>query len=89
LTSFPLLLAISIYERQSKRAGTVTFYDTITSVTERVFDTLPRSLKRLSELDIGQYLSELGSLGHLAIFEGLAGANADIDAVSDPCMRWT
>lgn len=50
LTSFPILLVISFYERQSKRAGTVTLYDTI---TERVFDTLPRSLKRLSELVFG------------------------------------
>jgi len=63
LTSFPILLAISFYERQSKKAGTVTFYATIGHVTERIFDSLPRSLKRLS------------------IFEGLAGADADIDAV--------
>ncbi|KIM44732.1 hypothetical protein M413DRAFT_442685 [Hebeloma cylindrosporum] len=63
LTSFPILLAISFYERQSKLAGTITLYDTIVHVAEKVFDTLPRSLKRMT------------------FFEGLAGAEADIDAV--------
>ncbi|KAG6813886.1 hypothetical protein H0H92_006293 [Tricholoma furcatifolium] len=48
ITSFPILLAISIYERQSKKTGATNFYETITAVAERVFDTLPRSLKRLT-----------------------------------------
>ena len=30
-------------------AGTIGFYDTIAHVAEKVFDTLPRSLKRMSE----------------------------------------
>ncbi|KAF8966304.1 hypothetical protein BDZ97DRAFT_1808888 [Flammula alnicola] len=64
LTSFPILLAISIYERQSKIAGTITFYETVAHVAEKVFDSLPRSLTRMN------------------FFEGLAGAEADIDAVS-------
>ncbi|KAF8906298.1 hypothetical protein CPB84DRAFT_1726501 [Gymnopilus junonius] len=63
LTSFPILVVISLYERQSKRAGTLTFYDTVSNVAERIIDTLPRSLKRMT------------------FFEGLAGADADIDAV--------
>ncbi|KAF9530419.1 hypothetical protein CPB83DRAFT_850884 [Crepidotus variabilis] len=65
LTSFPVLLSISLYERQLKRAGTVNFYDTVIHVAEKVFDTLPRSLKRMT------------------LFEGLAGAEADIHAVFD------
>ncbi|KAF8239383.1 receptor-activated Ca2+-permeable cation channel [Tricholoma matsutake] len=48
LTSFPLLLLIALYERQSKQSGTTTFYDTIGAVAEKVFDTLPRHLKRLT-----------------------------------------
>jgi hypothetical protein len=48
LTSFPILLAISFYERQSKLAGTITIYDTVVHIAEKVFDTLPRSLKRMS-----------------------------------------
>ncbi|KAF9482552.1 hypothetical protein BDN70DRAFT_874905 [Pholiota conissans] len=63
LTSFPILIGISFYERQSKIAGTLTFYDTVAHMAEKVFDTLPRSLKRMT------------------IFEGLAGAEADIDVI--------
>jgi hypothetical protein len=81
LTSFPLLLSISFYERQSKHGGTVTIYDTITHVAERIFDTLPRSLKRMSK--ISSVLLRFVFIHHnsSAIFEGLAGADADIDAV--------
>lgn len=50
LTSFPLLLAIAWYERQSKRSNSTGFYETISAVAETVFDTLPRHLKRLSTL---------------------------------------
>ncbi|KDR80736.1 hypothetical protein GALMADRAFT_241168 [Galerina marginata CBS 339.88] len=48
LTSFPILLAISFYERQSKLAGTITLYDTVIHVAEKVFDTLPRTFKRMT-----------------------------------------
>jgi len=47
-TNFPILLIIAWYERQSKKNGSFGFYDTITSAAEKVFDTLPRSLKRMS-----------------------------------------
>lgn len=47
-TSFPILLCIAWYERQAKRAGSITFYETVSAAAEKVFDTLPRSLKRLS-----------------------------------------
>ncbi|KAI0084442.1 hypothetical protein BDY19DRAFT_987498 [Irpex rosettiformis] len=63
LTSFPILLLIALYERQAKRTGALTFYETVSAAAEKVFDTLPRGLKRLS------------------LFEGLAGADADIDAI--------
>lgn len=63
LTSFPVLLSISLYERQAKMAGTIGFYETVAHVAEKVFDTLPRSLKRMT------------------FFEGLAGSEADIDAI--------
>ncbi|THH32452.1 hypothetical protein EUX98_g1732 [Antrodiella citrinella] len=48
LTSFPILLLIAVYERQAKRSGSITFYETMTSAAEKVFDTLPRNLKRLT-----------------------------------------
>jgi len=48
ITSFPVLLLIALYERQSKKSGTTGFYDTITAAAEKVIDTLPRHLKRLS-----------------------------------------
>ncbi|KAF8653547.1 hypothetical protein AX16_003910 [Volvariella volvacea WC 439] len=48
LTSFPVLLLIAAYERQSKKSGTIGFYDTLGAVAERVFDTLPRGIKRLT-----------------------------------------
>ncbi|KAL0953781.1 hypothetical protein HGRIS_004965 [Hohenbuehelia grisea] len=62
-TSFPVLLIIAFYERQAKKTGSVGFYDTFSATAERVFETLPRHLKRMT------------------FFEGLAGADADIDAV--------
>ncbi|CCM01811.1 uncharacterized protein FIBRA_03879 [Fibroporia radiculosa] len=48
LTSFPLLLLIAWYERQAKRSGAFTFYETISSVMDKALDTLPRTLKRMS-----------------------------------------
>ncbi|KAF9466080.1 receptor-activated Ca2+-permeable cation channel [Collybia nuda] len=47
-TSFPILILIALYERQSKISGTTNFYDTMSAVLEKVFDTLPRNLKRMS-----------------------------------------
>ncbi|KAG2136259.1 hypothetical protein BD769DRAFT_1439794 [Suillus cothurnatus] len=47
-TNFPILLIIALYERQSKKTGSNGFYETITSAAEKVFDTLPRPLKRMS-----------------------------------------
>lgn len=44
-TNFPILLIIALYERQSKKTGSNGFYETITSVAEKV---LPRQLKRMS-----------------------------------------
>ncbi|KAF9006151.1 hypothetical protein BDQ17DRAFT_1389716 [Cyathus striatus] len=66
LTSFPILLFIALYERQSKTAGTASFSETVGHMAEKVFDLLPRSIKRMCTL---------------AFFEGLAGSDADIDAI--------
>lgn len=79
-TNFPLLLLIALYERQAKKAGTTNFYDTVSNMAEKVFDTLPRSLKRMSKYAIALTLFKRSHL-HLAIFEGLAGSGGDIDAV--------
>lgn len=72
---------IALYERQSKQSGTTTFYDTMGAVAEKVFDTLPRHLKRLSE----HHLSGVLLLTHENItpgfFEGLVGPDSDISAV--------
>ena len=48
LTSFPILLCIALYERQAKRTGSFTFYETVSAAAEKIFDTLPRHLKRMS-----------------------------------------
>ncbi|KAI0351934.1 hypothetical protein OH77DRAFT_843965 [Trametes cingulata] len=48
LTSFPILLGIAWYERQAKLSGSFTFYETVSSAAEKLFDTLPRHLKRLT-----------------------------------------
>ncbi|KAH7908924.1 hypothetical protein BJ138DRAFT_1181397 [Hygrophoropsis aurantiaca] len=59
-TNFPVLLAIAWYERQSKKSGSMGFYDTVTSVAEKIFDTLPRPLKRLSLFEgLGGYNSDI------------------------------
>lgn len=83
MTSFPVLLLIALYERQSKNSGTTNFYDTVSAVAERAFDTLPRHLKRLSAFNS---LTLRSRVTHLppAFFEGLAGPGGDIDAVLCP-----
>ncbi|KZT71972.1 hypothetical protein DAEQUDRAFT_723607 [Daedalea quercina L-15889] len=48
LTSFPVLLLIAWYERQAKQTGTFTFSETMSKAADRVFDTLPRSIKRMT-----------------------------------------
>ncbi|KAG6844774.1 hypothetical protein H0H87_003892 [Tephrocybe sp. NHM501043] len=50
ITSFPILLLISAYERQSKKNGTANFYETVGAVAEKVFDALPRQLKKMSKI---------------------------------------
>ncbi|KAI5118687.1 hypothetical protein M0805_003624 [Coniferiporia weirii] len=47
-TSFPVLLAIAYYERHSKHIHATTFTETVTATAERVMETLPRSIKRLT-----------------------------------------
>ncbi|KAJ7890538.1 receptor-activated Ca2+-permeable cation channel [Mycena olivaceomarginata] len=48
ITSFPILLMISLYERQAKKNGTTNIYETLTVVTERMLETLPRRFKLLN-----------------------------------------
>ncbi|KAH9840257.1 uncharacterized protein C8Q71DRAFT_483332 [Rhodofomes roseus] len=48
LTSFPILLFIAWYERQAKQTGTFTFSETMSKAADKVFDTLPRSIKRMT-----------------------------------------
>lgn len=43
-----ILLMISWYERYAKKAGTGSFYDTFVHAAEKLFDSLPRPLKRVS-----------------------------------------
>ncbi|KAH0836725.1 hypothetical protein J3R83DRAFT_8454 [Lanmaoa asiatica] len=54
VTNFPILLVIAWYERESqRRSASLGFYETITSVFEKVVDTLPRPLKRMcADIDI-------------------------------------
>ncbi|KAF8892277.1 hypothetical protein BD779DRAFT_1670602 [Infundibulicybe gibba] len=48
ITSFPILLIIALYERQAKKNGTTSLYETLSVAAEKVFDTLPRQLKRMT-----------------------------------------
>ncbi|KAG6889749.1 hypothetical protein C0992_004267 [Termitomyces sp. T32_za158] len=50
ITSFPILLLISLYERQSKRSGTTSFHETIAAITDKILDALPRQLRRMKGL---------------------------------------
>ena len=54
-TSFPILLLIAMYERQAKQTGALTFYETVSAAAEKVFDTLPRGLKRMCMSCEGSY----------------------------------
>ncbi|KAH6915984.1 hypothetical protein BKA70DRAFT_1418899 [Coprinopsis sp. MPI-PUGE-AT-0042] len=67
LTNFPLLLLISFYERQSQAAGSVGFSETVGFLAERVYDTLPRKVKKFVLFE--------------GLFEGFAGSGNDIDAI--------
>lgn len=49
VTNFPILLLIALYERQTKKAGTTSFYDTLCHMGEKVICVLPRPLTRLCE----------------------------------------
>ncbi|KAF5387405.1 hypothetical protein D9757_005757 [Collybiopsis confluens] len=48
ITNLPTLLLIALYERQAKQNGTTGFYETFFAVIEKVYDSFPRNLKRLS-----------------------------------------
>ncbi|KAI9456933.1 hypothetical protein HD554DRAFT_2317452 [Boletus coccyginus] len=48
VTNFPILLVIAWYERQAKKTASLGFYETISSVFEKVIEALPRQLKRMS-----------------------------------------
>ncbi|KAL4248089.1 Transient receptor potential calcium channel [Abortiporus biennis] len=50
-TSFPILLFIALYERQAKKSGATNFYETVSYAAEKLYDTLPRGLKRLALFD--------------------------------------
>jgi hypothetical protein len=54
------------------------------AAADKVYDTLPRPLKRLSALNVVMRARSflIIPLNFAAFFEGLAGADADIDAVS-------
>lgn len=78
------MLLIAVYERQAKQSGALTFYETVSSATEKIFDALPRWLKRMCWSYFQCYARDLYSDSlslFTAFFEGLAGSEADIDAV--------
>ncbi|QRW16901.1 hypothetical protein RhiXN_04903 [Rhizoctonia solani] len=64
ITGFPILLAISFYERQKAAAEAESMFEKVTNVAER-FVTLPRRLKRMTLFE-----GAVGSSGNVqAIFE--------------------
>ncbi|KDQ61736.1 hypothetical protein JAAARDRAFT_520251 [Jaapia argillacea MUCL 33604] len=64
LTNFPILLLIALYERQSKSTGSITFYDTLSAAAEKMFDSLPRGIKRWTFIETFS-----GDSGIDAVFE--------------------
>ncbi|KZV94556.1 hypothetical protein EXIGLDRAFT_766972 [Exidia glandulosa HHB12029] len=48
ISNLPILLFIAFYERQSTDMNSTTFYETLTTTAERVYDTLPRRIKRMT-----------------------------------------
>ncbi|KAF8507952.1 hypothetical protein BU17DRAFT_57014, partial [Hysterangium stoloniferum] len=51
LTSFPILLCISLYERQKSETGAITFYEYISESLEMIMDKLPKGLKKMAFFD--------------------------------------
>lgn len=72
MSNLPILLLIAFYERQSTDMSAVTFYETLTTAAERVYDTLPRRLKRLSTAPLLYVATVSHSLPHSAV-RGLGG----------------
>ncbi|KAJ7281492.1 receptor-activated Ca2+-permeable cation channel [Mycena rebaudengoi] len=85
-TSFPILLLISLYERQAKKNGTSNIYETLTVVTERMLETLPRRFKLLnffeglagSDSDIDTVFEIEDELMESALATDETGTNEDI-----------
>ncbi|KAL5531360.1 hypothetical protein ACEPAG_4237 [Sanghuangporus baumii] len=48
VTSFPILLFIAYYERKTKHIEATTFSEFVSATTERMMETLPRSIKRMT-----------------------------------------
>lgn len=48
VTNFPILLAIAWYERQRKKSNSISFSETVSTAVERIYESLPRPLKRMS-----------------------------------------
>ncbi|KAH7105755.1 hypothetical protein BKA62DRAFT_826183 [Auriculariales sp. MPI-PUGE-AT-0066] len=48
IANLPILLFIAFYERQAMDMSSVGFYETVTTTAERIYDSLPRRIKRLT-----------------------------------------
>ncbi|EIN06002.1 hypothetical protein PUNSTDRAFT_127492 [Punctularia strigosozonata HHB-11173 SS5] len=48
ITNFPILLTVAWYERQAKNTGSTGFYETVAATVEKIYDTLPRQIRRLT-----------------------------------------
>jgi hypothetical protein len=48
LTNFPILLAIAVYERQTRHTRATTFYEACIDLAERAVESLPLPIRRLS-----------------------------------------
>ncbi|KIY62606.1 hypothetical protein CYLTODRAFT_494529 [Cylindrobasidium torrendii FP15055 ss-10] len=86
VTNFPILLLIALYERQAKRHGTNGFYDTISAILERIWDTLPRGLtKRIAFFDLAGSDADIDAIFEVEdeLMESSALDSRDID-VSNP-----
>ncbi|KAG8873745.1 hypothetical protein FRB98_008807 [Tulasnella sp. 332] len=51
VTSFPILLLIAVYERQKMANQSTTMRETVDSIVDNVFDSLPKRIRRLTIFD--------------------------------------
>ncbi|KAG6334595.1 hypothetical protein ID866_4489 [Astraeus odoratus] len=79
ITNFPILLVIACFKGQRKKTNSHGFYDTVSAAAEKLFDGLPRSLRRMS---LFEGLARSGAAIDV-IFEVVEPSEEAVDADND------